>query len=84
MQFDEYLERWALRPDGDAIITHSSRLLPVVYEGMPAMLKVAVENDEKLGNEVMVWWNGNGAAGVVRRPGLRFRQHILQPGFFHR
>lgn len=64
MQFENYLLKWALRPDGEPIITHSSRLLPVTYEGRPAMLKVAVEKDEKLGNEVMVWWDGNGAAEV--------------------
>ncbi|WP_341834865.1 aminoglycoside phosphotransferase family protein [Chitinophaga pollutisoli] len=65
MQFEEYLERWALQPDGDPIITHSSRLLPVIFEGTPAMLKVAVERDERMGNEVMVWWNGDGAASVL-------------------
>lgn len=64
MQFENYLHKWALQPDGNPIITHSSRLLPVQFQGKPAMLKVGVEKDEILGNEVMVWWDGNGAADV--------------------
>ncbi len=43
--FEEYIARWNLIPDGQAIITHSSRLLPVIYQGVPAMLKVAVESE---------------------------------------
>lgn len=65
MQFDEYIGRWQLIPDGEPIITHSSRLLPVKRNGAPAMLKIAVEPDEKAGGAVMVWWNGEGAAKVL-------------------
>jgi streptomycin 6-kinase len=32
---------------------------------MPAMLKVAVVDEEKLGNQLMMWWNGDGAAPVL-------------------
>ncbi len=66
MDLEKYLTVWGLQRDGELLTTHSSHLLPVLYEGRQAMLKVAVENDEKLGNEVMVWWNGNGAAHVLR------------------
>ena len=41
--FDDYLARWHLTPDGTPIITHSSRLLPVRRDGVPAMLKIALE-----------------------------------------
>jgi streptomycin 6-kinase len=32
---------------------------------MPAMLKVGVVGEEKLGNQLMIWWNGEGAARVL-------------------
>ena len=63
--FDEYLARWALEPDGDPIMTPFSRLLPVRQRGAPAMLKIALEAEEKLGSRLMVWWDGQGAARVL-------------------
>jgi streptomycin 6-kinase len=62
--FDHYLKRWKLTPEGDAIITHSSDLLPVRCDGQPAMLKIAREPEEKLGGVLMTWWAGEGAARV--------------------
>jgi streptomycin 6-kinase len=62
--FDEYLNEWGLKVDGDPIITHSSRLLPVRINDTPAMLKIAVDSEEKLGALLMTWWNGEGAARV--------------------
>jgi streptomycin 6-kinase len=56
-------------PDGDPIITHSSRLLPVRYGGAPAMLKIATEQEEQRGGALMVWWDGNGAARVLAHDG---------------
>ena len=41
--FDTYLSRWRLAPDGAAIHTHSSDLLPVRRDGAPLMLKIARE-----------------------------------------
>lgn len=63
--FSDYLTRWNLTPDGDPIVTHSSRLLPVRRHGVPAMLKVATEAEEKRGGLLMSWWNGEGAARVL-------------------
>ncbi len=51
--FNEYLDRWCLTPDGNAIITRGSRLLPVRQSGVPAMLKMAVEAEEKFGGFLM-------------------------------
>ena len=65
MMFDAYLRRWGLQADGDAIVTRSSCLLPVIWRGKPAMLKVAVEAEEKAGAMVMAWWDGEGAARVL-------------------
>ena len=44
--FDPYLRRWDLTPDGEPIVTHSSRLLPVRCNGAPAMLKFTTEPEE--------------------------------------
>jgi streptomycin 6-kinase len=63
--FDAYLARWRLVPDGEPITTHSSRLLPVRHDGAPAMLKVALEAEERWGSALMVWWQGEGAARVL-------------------
>lgn len=67
--FADHLTRWALIPDGEPIVTHSSRLLPVRYRGVPAMLKVATEAEEKFGGLLMRWWDGDGAARVLEHEG---------------
>lgn len=63
--FEPYLSRWELVPDGEAIVAHSSRLLPVLYRGEKTMLKIAVEAEEKRGGLLMLWWDGDGAARVL-------------------
>lgn len=63
--FDDYLARWNLTPDGKPITTHSSHLLPVRRDGVPAMLKIALEPEERRGATIMVWWGGEGAARVL-------------------
>ena|SRR5712671_5789599 len=63
--FSEYLRRWNLTTDGSAVMTPTSALLPVLWGDVPAMLKVAVLDEEKLGNQLMIWWNGDGAARVL-------------------
>jgi streptomycin 6-kinase len=67
--FSEYLKRWNLTTDGPAVVTPTSALVPVVWGGMRAMLKVAILDEEKLGNELMIWWNGEGAAHVLAHAG---------------
>jgi streptomycin 6-kinase len=64
--FDHYLNQWHLVPDGDPIITHSSQLLPVIYNSQSAMLKIATSEEEHRGASLMVWWNGEGAARVFK------------------
>jgi len=63
--FSFYIDRWGLVPDGDSIVTHSSRLLPVRRDDKPAMLKIAVAPEEKWGAALMIWWNGIGTARVI-------------------
>ena len=67
--FENYLHRWQLDPDGEPIITTTSRLLPVRRDGVPAMLKVATEPEERRGADTMTWWNGDGAAHVLAHEG---------------
>jgi streptomycin 6-kinase len=67
--FDQYLTRWALTPDGDPIVTVTSGLLPVRWRGVPAILKIATHAEERLGNRLMVWWDGEGAARVLAHAG---------------
>ena len=65
---DDYLARWRLTPDGAA--DHpTSRLLPVRQDGVPAMLKVATEPEERRGADTMIWWDGDGAARVLAHEG---------------
>jgi streptomycin 6-kinase len=67
--FAEYLARWRLTPDGDPTLTRNSRLLPVRWRGASAMLKMALEAEEKAGNGLMAWWDGEGAARVLANDG---------------
>ncbi|SEW43748.1 aminoglycoside phosphotransferase family protein [Chitinophaga arvensicola] len=61
-----YKQHWQLSDDGPAFVTHSSLLQPVLFNQAPAMLKIPLEAEEKLGYRLMVWWNGQGAAKVLR------------------
>lgn len=69
MMFDRFIQKWALVADGTPVITHSSRLLPVRWQGLPAMLKVATVGEEKRGGLLMQWWDGEGAAKVYAQEG---------------
>lgn len=64
-----YLTRWNLLPDGEAIHTHSSDLLPVRWQGQAAMLKIARSDEEETGNRLMVWLEADGAAQVYAHDG---------------
>lgn len=63
---EDYLDAWSLTPDGAAFQTHSSKLMPVRWRGLPAMLKVAVSPEEKFGSILLRYWDGDGAAKVYR------------------
>jgi streptomycin 6-kinase len=63
--FDDHLARWNLVADGAPITTPAGMLLPVRQKGVPAMLKIAFEEEERRGGRLMAWWQGNGAARVL-------------------
>lgn len=66
--FDAYLQNWNAQPDGEPFATQAGHLLPVRLDGhaagRPAMIKVARHIDERIGGNVMRWWDGEGAARV--------------------
>ncbi|WP_029478500.1 aminoglycoside phosphotransferase family protein [Deinococcus frigens] len=78
MTFKPSVSRWKLEPDGAAIHTHSSDLLPVRYAGKAAMLKLARSEEERRGNQLMVWWNGRGAAQVYKHVGAALLMERLE------
>lgn len=64
--FQPWLRRWRLTPDGEPFGTKfSSRLMPVLARGEPAMLKIAGHMEEEHGGRLMAWWGGEGAARVL-------------------
>jgi streptomycin 6-kinase len=63
--FGKYLGLWQLTADGDTIATPTSMLLPVQFGEIPAILKIALHDNEKRGGRLMRWWNGEGAASVL-------------------
>jgi streptomycin 6-kinase len=67
--FERYVVMWDLTHDGIPIVTRSSRLLPVRKNGVPAMVKVAVEAEERFGNLLMLWWRGRGTAPIMAHEG---------------
>jgi streptomycin 6-kinase len=67
--FSHHVDRWRLAPDGPAIVTPRARLLPVRRDGMPMMLKVATDPEERFGGILLDWWNGDGAARVFEIEG---------------
>jgi len=78
--FNDYLERWSLKPDGKPIITATSKILPVRVNGLPAMLKIAVLDEEKRGGLLMIWWEGWGAARVLAYGGEALLMERAQDG----
>lgn len=64
-----YVDLWRLAPDGAPFRTQTSWLLPVRLADMPAILKVAFEDEERRGAALIRWWRGDGAAAVLAHDG---------------
>ncbi len=64
--FETYLRQWDLKADGVVSVTRTARLLPVRWQGEPAMLKVFADpaGEDLRGSVLLTWWNGDGAARV--------------------
>src|ERR1700722_6700576 len=64
--FQPWLRRWNLTPDGPDFTTkYGSRLMPVLKDGAPAMLKIASHDEERNGARLMAWYAGQGTARVL-------------------
>lgn len=63
---DYYLKRWQLTIDGTVLTTPSSQLLAVrLSDNSSAILKITADPIEKMGQLIMRWWDGCGAAKVL-------------------
>lgn len=60
------IEAWDLAPDGPPFRTPSSWLQPVRLGQAAAMLKLPFEDEERRGGQVLAWFDGRGAARVLR------------------
>jgi streptomycin 6-kinase len=61
------LEEWALVPDGPVATTHAAVVRPVLADGEPAFLKVAVAHPETEHEALALQhWGGRGAARLLR------------------
>jgi len=63
--FEPWLTRWRLAPDGAGFASLGGRLLPVRHQRAPAILKVSHAPEEIAGGTLMAWWAGDGAARVL-------------------
>lgn len=60
----DYVDRWGIVQDGDAITTPSSWLVRGRWGERNVMLKVARVAEEARGGRVLAWWAGRAAAAV--------------------
>lgn len=65
--FEPYIGQWNLLADGAPVATPTANLLPVLWSGRPAMLKLSSQPDQRRGAALMEWWAGDGAAEVLER-----------------
>nr|WP_225824589.1 aminoglycoside phosphotransferase family protein [Streptomyces sp. TML10] len=62
-----FLDHWRLRPDGPSMNGVSALVLPVVRaDGLPAVLKLQLRDEESAGEPVALrTWNGDGAVRLL-------------------
>jgi streptomycin 6-kinase len=64
-QLLHYKKIWKLEDAGESFATNSGLLQPVLFEGKECMLKIGRRSKDHHANELMIWWNGDGAAKVL-------------------
>ena len=62
--FSDQIRLWNLSVDGQLIETPHSKLLPVIANRKPAILKLLCE-DERYSPAALKWWQGIGAARLI-------------------
>lgn len=65
--FQPWLDRWRLTPDGEAFDSTWSRLLPVRRDGRALMLKACMAGQEVHGSAFLAGYGGQGAVRVLER-----------------
>ena len=65
--FDPWLERWRLAPDGEPFSSTWSRLLPVTRDGRALILKACMAEQEIHGSAFLAGYAGRGAVEVLER-----------------
>lgn len=63
-QLLHYKKIWKLEDAGEFFATNSGLLQPVLFEGNECMLKIGRRSKDHCANDLMIWWNGDGAAKV--------------------
>lgn len=66
-EFEPWLTRWGLTPEGAGFTSLAGKLLPVRHKEGPAILKLSSAHEEIAGGVLMDWWAGDGAARVLAR-----------------
>lgn len=74
-----YTAHWRLTPEDAPFYTDSSALQAVRWRGQPAMLKIALSEEEQRGHRLMAWWDGQGAARILGRHGSALLMERLGP-----
>jgi streptomycin 6-kinase len=60
-----YVRHWNLREDGFPFASSSGIFQPVLLGEIKCMLKIARREKDRRANDLMVWWNGDGAAKIL-------------------
>ena len=68
-EFDPWLRRWDLIPDGDVIETFASRVIPVVRGSERLMLKLSSADEERLGGQILEHWSDGPFVKIHARRG---------------
>ena len=67
LDFQPWLDRWLLTPDGEPFASIWSRLLPVRRDGQALMLKACMAGQEVHGSAFLAGYEGRGAVRVLER-----------------
>lgn len=77
----QLMREWALEADGEAFVSTSGLVQPVISAGGRAVLKVADNSSERLGADALAVYDGSGAVPLLRRSGPDYLMPRLSPGY---
>lgn len=59
-----YFELWDIAPAGEPFFKHPSLLQPVIYQKQRCMFKIVIAEEERRGNPIVKWVQGNAVAKI--------------------